>query len=109
MINKTSGINIHFTGFAKFSGKPKHVKDLAEKVKNNRPDCFIFSDKRTTKDRTYYVITGKHKNKFMGLIDINTIFFELKQNIEKAMGEKAKKLSLKKIEKSLEQGKRLDI
>ncbi len=110
MINKTSNINPNFTGFAKFTASPKNAKDLAAKIKANLPESYVFSDKRPTKKKTYYIITGKHQDKFIDLIRKKDIFFlELKQNIEKFMGEKAKKLSTRALKKDLNNHKKINI
>ncbi len=110
MISRISESNTSFTGFAKFSGNYKHAKTVAQKVKENLPNSFVFSDKKISKDKTYYIITGKHKNKFIKLIrKNNSIFLNIKQNIEKYMDEKAKKLKIKKLEKLLDNNKKLEI
>lgn len=110
MISRISEFNTSFTGFAKFSSDNKHAKNVAQKVKENLPNSFIFSDKKISKNKTYYILTGKHKNKFIKLMrKKNSIFLNIKQDIEKYMEEKAIKLNIKKLEKLLDNNKKLDI
>ena len=101
---KSQKNNIQFQGFAKFKANHHEAKHLANKVKKALPDSFVFWDKKNNQKRTYFILTGKHQDKFMSLIE-ETEFYNLKENIEKYMNEKAKKISLKKLYKKLENGK----
>ncbi len=95
---------IHFQGFAKFKGKPQAATRTADKIKENFESPFVFWDKKIKKEKTYYIITGKHKDKFISLMrDID--MFELKENVEKYMKEKAEKISLKELHKQIKNGK----
>lgn len=91
---------IQFQGFSKFSKKPEQAKQVAAKLKEKYPDSFIFSDKKVKNKKTYFIITGKHQNKFLKLLD-KVELFDLKKNIEKYMQQKADKLSRKEIKKLL--------
>lgn len=95
---------IHFQGFAKFKGKPHAATHTAEKIKDTFDSAFVFWDKKIKKEKTYYILTGKHKDKFISLMgDID--MFELKENIERYMKEKAKKFTVKELHKQIKNGK----
>lgn len=89
-----------FQGFAKFKAEPQRASELAKEIKSKLPEGFVFWDRKGQNDKTYYIITDSHQDKFLdkiGKVELN----KLKNNIEKYMGEKAEKLSLKKVESLL--------
>lgn len=93
-----------FSGFAKFKCDLKEASELKKSVKECLPNCYIFWDKKISDKKTYYILTDKHKNKllnYFGKMD----FMDLKENIEKVFNEKAKKIKLNDLKKSLEKGK----
>ncbi len=99
----TPSINPSFRGFAKFKCDPSEAKELKQAVKECLPDCYVFWDRKIKNKNTYYILTGKHKNKLLdyyGKIDI----LELKENIEKIFNEKAKKIKLDKLKNSIRKG-----
>lgn len=107
MISKLQQTNqASFQGFAKFKGEPNEVKHLAKRFKNQFPDSFVFSDKKSADEKTYFILTGKHQNKFIDILD-KYQFSDLKRNIEEYMGKKAKKMSLDKVEKLINSKKKL--
>ena len=93
-----------FQGFAKIKGKPHEVREIAGKIKEALPDSFVFSEKKHHHKKTYFILTGKHQDKFIDLLN-RVGLFDLKQNIEKNFGEKARKLSLKDVQKLLKKDK----
>lgn len=105
MITKiNSSYQQNFQGFAKIKGKPHEVREIAGKIKEVLPDSFVFSNKKHHHKKTYFILTGKHQDKFMDLFG-QVELFDLKQNIEKHMGIKAKKLSLEDVQKRLKKDK----
>lgn len=95
--------NVNFQGFAKFKAKHHEANHMAKKVKEALPDSFVFWDKKNNQKKTFYILTGKHQDKFISMTG-KTDFYDLKENIEKYMNEKAKKISLKKLHKKIKNG-----
>ena len=96
--------NVSFHGFAKFKAEHHKANHIAKKIKKALPDSFVFWNKKNNQKKTFYILTGKHQDKFVSQLD-NVDIYDLKQNIEKYLNEKAKKISLKKLEKQIESGK----
>lgn len=96
--------NINFNGFAKFKSKSKNIDKIKGKIIEKCPDSTVFSDKGLHGKKWYYILTGKHYDKFFDLFGQVEIF-DLKVNIEKYMGKKAKKIDVHKLEKMLKKDK----
>ena len=96
--------NINFNGFAKFKSKSKNIDKIKEKIADKCPVSTVFSDKGLHGKKWYYILTDKHYEKFFDLFDKVEIF-DLKVNIEKYMGKKAKKIDVHKLEKMLKKDK----
>lgn len=92
-----------FSGFAKFKCDPSEAKELKQAVKECLPGCYVFWDKKIKSKNTYFILTGKHKDKFWDNFSKIGIV-KMKENIEKIMKEKAKKIKLDKLKKSLKKG-----
>ena len=93
----------NFEGFAKFKCKHKEAKALKKAVEEALPDSFVFSDKKPGNKKTYFILTDEHADRFVDFIgSIN--FFDLKQNIEKFLNEKARKINIDDLKKALENG-----
>lgn len=99
-INANLDNQVNFNGFAKFKGTKHEVEKTTKLIKEALPDSFVFSDKNKGKKKTCFILTDNHQTNFLNLLDEVEIS-DLKVNIEKYLGEKAEKLSLKKINKQL--------
>lgn len=97
-----SNITPSFTGFYKVKGTAKELKPLLEPIKDAKPDCFVFFKDKSKWNRTLYILTGKHTDKFVKKIGMAEDFMEFKEHIEKYLGEKAVKVKLKKLKKYLQ-------
>lgn len=95
--------NVNFQGFAKFKAKHHEANHMAKKINEALPDSFVFWDKKNNQKKTFYILTGKHQDKFLSMLDDIEIY-DLKQNIEKYLNKKAKKISVKKLEKQIKKG-----
>lgn len=93
-----------FQGFAKFKGEPSDVNKIAKDVEKKLKNGFVFWDKKIRKEKTYYILTEEHKNTFLDFVG-KVDMFDLKENIEKYINEKAKRLSLKQIKQLLKKDK----
>lgn len=90
-----------FTGFYKVKGTARELRPLVHPIKEAFPDSFVFFKDKTKWRRTLYILTGKHQDKFVeniGKVD----FMDLKEQVEKFLGEKASKIKLKKIKKMID-------
>ena len=92
-----------FTGFYKIKGSAHELKPLINPINDALPESFVFFKKKTVHDRTLYILTGEHQDKFLDYIG-KMDFMDLKQHVEKIFGEKAVKLKLDKVQKQLEKG-----
>ena len=93
----------HFEGFAKFKCKHKEAKALKKAVEEALPDSFVFSDKKPGEKKTYFILTDEHADRFLDFVG-KMNFFDLKQNIEKFLNEKARKINIDDLKKALENG-----
>ena len=111
MISNTKPTNTPaITDFYKIKDTTNELKPLVEPIKDILPDSFVFFKEKGTPDRTLYILTGEHGDKFvenMSKIGKGQIedFMDFKRYIEKIFNEKAKKLKLDKIKKQIEKGK----
>lgn len=97
----------NFTGFVKFKCSSSEAADLKYAIKESLPDCFIFSNKKNNENRTYYILTDKHADKFLKKIR-KMNFGDLRENLEKVFKEKAKKIDVEELREKIAKG-RLDI
>ena len=66
MISNTKPANTPaFTGFYKIKGTANELKPLVEPIKDILPDSFVFFKEKGTPDRTLYILTGEHGDKFV--------------------------------------------
>lgn len=93
----------HFEGFAKFKCKHKEAKALKKAVEEALPDSFVFSDKKPGEKKTYFILTDEHADRFLDFVG-KMNFLDLKQNIEKILNEKARKINIDDLKKALENG-----
>lgn len=93
----------NFEGFAKFKCKHKEAKILKSAVKEALPDSFVFSDKKPGEKKTYFILTDEHADRFLDFVG-KMNFLDLKQNIEKVLKAKAKKIDVDDLKKALEEG-----
>ncbi len=92
-----------FRGFAKFKCDRSEAKQLKRGVKDCLPNCYILWDGKIKNKNTYFILTGKHKDKFLKHFGEMSIM-KLKENIEKIFREKAKKIKLDDLKKGLRKG-----
>ncbi len=103
MIYNTGYTAPSFTGFYKIKGTAKELKPLVEPINDTLPDSFVFFKDKSKWQRTLYILTGKHQDKFVSKIG-QMDFMDLKEKVEKVLAEKAVKLKFKKVKKQLENG-----
>ncbi len=104
MISSLDNTKQTFTGFAKLKGNVEKLNPIAESIKEILPDSFIFYADKSKQNRTLYILTGKHQNKFINCIKKTNNFMNLKKNIEKYIGKKAQKLKVNKVKQDIQKG-----
>ena len=92
-MNINNNNEVHFGKFKKIVGRPNQI----EKIKPNIPDKYItIAVKKNPEKTALYLISGKHFNKLVSLMKKHPYFGEVRHKLEKFMGSKPKKISIKK-------------
>lgn len=91
-----------FQAYLKFKDKPHKIKKLRDLFRQN--DKYLCVNYQKQEDKTILeVLSGKHIDKFLDLINKTNDYRELRTNIPKYLGENPKKPHIDKYIKKLDQ------
>lgn len=83
-----------FGKFLKYEGKSTAINKLRAKFQEKATDTLTLKIKKSEEKSILYVLTGKHYDEFIDIINNRTYFRELRTNIEKYLKSKPEKFNI---------------
>lgn len=94
-----------FKAYLKFKAKPRIIDKLIDLSKEETSDILFINRKKGKKEDTIYLLSGKHFNKFIDLLQKTTSLRTLRNSLTKKLHEKPKEMNAQEVIEAILQNK----